>query len=49
MLLALGDFRRNLFETIVLRGFLGLGDRGRFGAGNGPQPGSESSGLWFML
>jgi len=44
MLLALGDFLRNLSESIELRGFLGFGGWGRVGAENGPQPGSESSG-----
>jgi hypothetical protein len=44
MLLALGDFRRNLLDAMELRGFRGFGGRGRFGAGNGPKPWSESSG-----
>ena len=44
MLLALGDFRRNLLEGRELRGILCLGGLGRFGAGRGPQQRSESSG-----
>ena len=43
MLLALADLRRNLLEASDLRGFLGLGGRGLEGAGNGQEPGSESS------